>query len=570
MRANVRSIQICVIAAAFGAVLPAHAALVVSSDPTANVNCTQGQFGRVCTATANNAVLNIGKLTNLLASQNVNVQTGSATNDIVINAALSWTSASGLALIAQRSIVVNAHVSDAGSGELSLTTGVNGHLFFGPQGNIGFLSTGNLLVINNQGYQLVNSVSDLATWVGNNAAGFYALSASYDAAPDGTYAQAPLQATFSGIFDGLGNTISNLGINDTTPGDNVGLFAIVQSGTVENVRLAHVNIGATGSSSSSSLAGGLVGRNEGTMFGDTVTGSVTAKHAFAGGLAGGQDFGTTSESAAAVTVKVTGSGEAGGLLGYNNNVSSVSNSHATGNVTGSAANMEVGGLIGGNGESVDNSYATGSVSAGNNGYAGGLVGFLYGGTISKSYATGSVSTGASANGLRATAGGLTGQVDNCCTITQSWATGAVTSGAGAYGGGLAGDNFGSIERSYAMGSVTSGGPAGGLAGANANGGTVSAVYSTGQPQGAGGVTGGLLGFDSAQGGSLQHTYWDTTSSGIADPSQGAGSPPNDPGITALTTKQLRAGLPVGFKPGIWGRKPTINNGLPYLLAVPPG
>ncbi len=547
--------------------LPARAALVISTDATAHVSCTQGQYARVCNATAANAVLNVTKLSNLLAAQNVNVATGSATDDIVINAPLSWTSASGLALIAQRSIVVNAHVSDAGTGtELNLEMGSGGHLSFGPQGNIGFFDTSSLLVINNQGYQLVNSVPGLATWVGNNAAGYYALAASYDATPDGTYAHAPIQPIFSGIFEGLGNTVSSLTIDDTTAGDNVGLFAYISGGTVENVRLTKASVQATGNSSAFSTVGGLVGINRGTLFGDSVAGRVTGSYAYAGGLAGGQGPGFTSHASAAVTVKLTGGGNAGGLIGYQvNGSASVDHSHASGKVTGGDG-MNVGGLIGSNTEPVETSYATGDASGGVNAYVGGLVGINWGGSIKKSYATGSATTGASSGNLRSTAGGLVGELDSS-TISQSWAAGAVTA-AGTDGGGLTGASFGAIDNSYATGSVTSGSDAGGLAGYNAS--TISAAYSTGAPQGASGITGGLLGGDGAQAGSLTHTYWDTTTSGITDPAQGSGYPASDPGIAPKTTSQLRAGLPAGFKPGIWGEKSTVNNGLPYLLAIPPG
>jgi hypothetical protein len=65
------------------------------------------------------------------------------------------------------------------------------------------------------------------------------------------------------------------------------------------------------------------------------------------------------------------------------------------------------------------------------------------------------------------------------------------------------------------------------------------------------------------------TYWDTTTSGITDPSKGAGNKKNDPGIEGLTTVQLRSGLPDGFSGAVWGEKSSINGGLPYLLANPP-
>jgi hypothetical protein len=58
-------------------------------------------------------------------------------------------------------------------------------------------------------------------------------------------------------------------------------------------------------------------------------------------------------------------------------------------------------------------------------------------------------------------------------------------------------------------------------------------------------------------------------SGITSPSQGAGAPANDPGITGLTNAQFKSGLPSGFDPAVWGRKGGVKGGLPYMLALPP-
>jgi len=545
----------------------AHAALVISTGANSNAGCYEGEFGMICAATAATANLNVTTLENLLASYNVNVETASATDDIIVNAPLSWVSASGLAVIAQRSIKVNAHVSDAGSGELSLTTGTGGRLSFGGGGNIGFLSTSNLLLINNQSYQLVNSIASLKTWVGNNPANDFALVSNYDATPDGTYAQAPIQSTLTGRLEGLGNTISNLHIVDATAGDYVGLFAQVQGGTIENLRLTNVTVQATGNSSSSSNAGGLVGYNAGTLFGDSVTGHVTGSYASVGGLAGGQGYGATSNSFSTATVKGTKAGAAGGLMGFQVNSASVDNSYATGTVTGGSG-MNVGGLIGSNTEPVRDSYATGAVTGGGTAQVGGLIGIDWGGTVTRSWASGSATVGALCCGLNTDVGGLVGELSSGA-INQSYATGAVKGGSGASAGGLSGDNFGAISNSYATGRVHSaGGSVGGFVGYND--GMISASYSTGAVSGgATGSMGGLLGVDSAAGGSLKHTYWDTTTSGITSSSQGAGSPSNDPGIKANTTAQLKSGLPGGFGATVWGEATGLNGGLPYLLAIPP-
>jgi len=107
-----------------------------------------------------------------------------------------------------------------------------------------------------------------------------------------------------------------------------------------------------------------------------------AGHGSVGGLAGDATFSSISNSYA--TGCVSGSSIVGGLVGCSNGP--ISNSYATGLVSGS---LDVGGLVGySQGASISNSYATGSVSGTSD--IGGLVG-LCEGPISNSYATGSVS-----------------------------------------------------------------------------------------------------------------------------------------------------------------------------------
>jgi len=100
---------------------------------------------------------------------------------------------------------------------------------------------------------------------------------------------------------------------------------------------------------------------------------------------------------------------------------------------------------------------------------------------------------------------------------------------------------------------------------------ISTSYSIGKVTGgAGSDVGGLIGDDVAPAGSPDDTDWDTDTSGITNPSQGAGNIANDRGITGLTTAQFQSGLPAGFEPSIWGEKSNIDDGFPYLLAnLPP-
>jgi hypothetical protein len=107
--------------------------------------------------------------------------------------------------------------------------------------------------------------------------------------------------------------------------------------------------------------------------------------------------------------------------------------------------------------------------------------------------------------------------------------------------------------------------AGGLIGVNEKGSKIAASYSTAEVRmnGSGSTAGGVVGEDFATSG-ITNSYWDLETSGISDPSQGAGNIPNDPGITGLTTAQFLSGLPQGFDPLIWGQRPKLNGGYPFL------
>jgi len=230
---------------------------------------------------------------------------------------------------------------------------------------------------------------------------------------------------FTGTFDGLGHTISELMINRSTT-DYVGLFGYTSAADIRNVGLEG------GSVTGDDDVGGLVGIN----------------------------FHYSNISNSYATGSVTGDDYVGGLVGRNYDSSTVSNSYATGSVTG---DDYVGGLVGYNDDygTVSDSYATGSVTATGtvNNHVGGLVGFnFHYSTVSNSYATGSV------HGTGDLVGGLVGYNYNSSNISNSYATGSVTGDD--YVGGLVGYNYDTVSDSYATGSVTGNNNVGGLVGYN--------------------------------------------------------------------------------------------------------
>jgi filamentous hemagglutinin family protein len=408
-------------------------------------------------------------LSSSLSSGNVSIlssngATGTAGN-INVNDVVSW-SANKLTLNAQNNININANLNGSGTASLALEYG-QGTLAAGNTSNY-FLNTGtqvNLSAGNNfstklgsDGSTVVYSVitilgtanTSIATslqGIKGKLAGNYVLGANIDAAaistgtgftPIGTATTA-----FSGTFDGLGHTISNLTIKRPTI-DYVGLFGHVAAGSV--IR----NVGLVGGSvSGNNYVGGLVGVNTGTVSNSYSTVSVSSVNGQnVAGLVGTNN-GTISNSYA--TGNVSGNTNAGGLVGQNAGL--INTSFATGSVTGSAVSSVIGGLAGNNlsGGVISNSYATGGV----NGFTsvGGLVGRNIGGMVNNSYATGSVS-------------------------------------GSSYLGGLVGYNWGSVNNSYATGSVSGSNYVGGLIGNN-NAGTISNSFwnttTSGQSLSAGGI-----------------------------------------------------------------------------------
>jgi hypothetical protein len=448
---------------------PAHADTVVSSDPTSNMSCSSG----VCTPTAASAVLNVDDLQAMLASGNVKLAASGEPVDVDINAALTWVSTNTLTLDSHHSINVTQPVAITGGGGLALLTndgGTGGVFGFTPGANVSFWSLSSSLTIDGVAYTLVGNIATLASDIATNTNGTYALASNYNAAPDGTYSSSPITTEFSGTFQGLGNTISNLSVANKAKGigngEGAGLFLLNgATGIIANINMQSISIAGNGK------AGGIAAGNKGLLFDDHVAGTIAGGKSTAGG----------------------------GLIGLTYAGSAATASSSSALVT-SGKNSTVGGLVGSNSGTISSCYATGTTMAYE---VGGLAGFDDSGTITDSYATGSVK----------------------------------------------GEDAGFV---------------GGLVGLFENG-TVGAAYSTGSVKGhSNTLVGGFLGqFD---GGTASNSYWDTKTSKSKNAS---GNEKNVSGVTGETTAQLQSGLPAGFDPTIWAENPSINNGLPYLIANPP-
>ena len=501
-------------------------------------------------------------LSNALGSGNVTLESGNGaagvSGNVNINDTVSWSANTTLTLTAVNNVNVNSSVTATGaSAGMVFTAGNNvnvnaavtasgatASIAINPNtsSGTGVFSLGSSGVINlpnvsptsttaleiaGASYTVINSLGSAGSTTGTDLQGIqgalgknYALGSDIDASstvtwnggigffPIGTAAGTFTNATnFTGIFDGLGHTISGLTVAD--PGQlGAGLFSAV-SGTVRNV--------------------GMVG------------GSVDGGN-YSGMLVGELNGGLVSNSYATGNVSTANAQGVGGLVGWMNN-GTVTNSYATGNVTATSISVfsmsdDVGGLVGAmQGGTVRNSYATGAVSGGES--VGGLVGYMYGGavgsqahataTVSNSYATGAVSGNFAVGGLVGAAYGYSAST----IVNNSYATGNVTgvsigTDGSIHVGGLVGHNYSGgtygggsaiVSNTYATGAVTGGTNVGGLIGSNYGtfgGGTVSNSYSTGRvgngtfaPE----IFGGLIGNNTnGAAGTVSNSYWNTETS----------------------------------------------------------
>jgi filamentous hemagglutinin family protein len=424
-------------------------------------------------------------------SWSANTLTLTAANNINVNAVMTATGSASLALNPS-----TANGADAAVPGGTVVMGLTGSGFIGM---VNFSSTGTLS-IDGTPYTVINSLGAAGSTTGKdlqgmngNLSGDYVLGSNINAAAtsswNGGSGFAPIgtsATSFTGIFDGLGHTVSNLYIDRATT-SFVGLFGYGSaSAVIRNVGL----IG--GSVSGASFVGELLGIGYGSTVNNTyATGNVTGGD-FVGGLLGAISGcfmscsgisvnGTVSNSYATGTV--SGSSNVGGLVGASF-YSEVSNSYATGAVSGSSI---VGGLVGQNNYGlISNSRAAGKVS-GSSSDIGGLLGYNYSGDVVNSLATGSVTGSSGSSGVGGLVGFSTyGPSFNNANVSNSYAMGPVTGGNGV--GGLVGFNEASIYSSYSTGRVSGSSDVGGLVGSG--GGVTSGYWNTmtsGQSTSAGGT-----------------------------------------------------------------------------------
>jgi hypothetical protein len=289
--------------------------------------------------------------------------------------------------------------NDAGGAKSKSKTGE--FIIVPEHGSVQFWDLGSSLVIDGNSYTLVGDIKSLANDIAANPSGFYALAKPYDASVDGPYSGSPVQTTFTGIFEGLGNAISNLKADVSHAA--TGLFSRIDpSGIVQDVCLVDLDFEGR----PASAVGGIASLNVGLIEHSLATGTIRLQtsESNSGGVVGA-NFGAIIESHSNIKFKINGGGTAnvGQLVGENDGT--ISSSYASGSVVGKdTRSSNFGGLVGLEKGLIDSSYATVSVTDGRKNCCESQFGGLVGendknGRVQRSYTTGEIRGGSEAGGL---------------------------------------------------------------------------------------------------------------------------------------------------------------------------
>jgi filamentous hemagglutinin family protein len=527
-------------------------------------------------------------LANILESSNVTLTTldsGSNSGDISLLAPLSWSANTTLTLDASRGVGLLSDININGAnGGLSIKVGREngvGKLSLLEDAKINLNGANSTFAYNGTNYTIIRNASDLQSLNLGALNGNYAVAKDIDASISSTwdsglgYKQLGSAAgKFTGVFTGLGHTISNLTINRPTE-DNVGLIGYGSGTTISSISvngnvIGRNNVGliagrldsnsallstststfnvksalkTSGSVKGATNVGGAIGSIEGSTVEHIINSASVSGASSVGGIAGKL---TTVETLSLTNHgSVTGSANnTGGIAGTAENNSDMTKSTNDGVVSGA---INTGGIFGEITDSQVSMAKTSGNVAGSGQSTGGFAGKNVNSSVSTAYATGSV-TGTTQ------VGGFVG-TDQSGTYNYTFSLSPVTATIG--GAGYIGDANGSnVENSYATGNVTS---ASGSAGfmADAEGVTVKYSYSTGSA---------VKGFLSRNGAGAANTvtdsYWDMGTSGSAISDGGVGKTSAEmKSASTFSTWSLN-------NTGVYGSKWRVYEGLttPFLTA----
>lgn len=431
----------------------------VQGDAQVNTQASNGQTGTLKIETVQTAVggnpsifgdtIHADTLSRHLATTNVELT--STKSDVSVNGPVAWNSGNQLTLSSAKGIQVNNSVKGTGAnarvelnakdsiklnGQIELTgsnssLGLNhgGDLALGHAGRVTLSGSNAQFEANGAAYNVIQNANQLQA-IDKGLNGRYVLGNTINGRD--TLTSIGGNQTFTGTFDGLGNTISGFTVNGY--GTNSGLFAS-SSGSISNLKLASMSINGTSSNPSASAIGGLVGLNSGKIS------NVSASDL------------RVSVSNGYTTVPA-GLGGVGGLVGVNNKGSIIGSSSA--GVVGNgdsrySSGLNLGGLVGNNqGGSIENSSSSATVIGYAQNNVGGLVGLNQSGVIS-----GSVASGKVAGFGAATLGGLVGLNQNSTLLNVKSSAPVISHGSSNVGGLIGKNSQGSVSNAEASGTVTS-------------------------------------------------------------------------------------------------------------------
>jgi len=331
--------------------------------------------------------------------------------------------------------------------------------------------------------------------------------------PIGEYSQeaAPEEKRlFSGVFLGNGYEIQNLYINDKeSSGYSIGLF-----GAVGKCLIKDLTVTGNVTCQKPNRIGGIIGQVVKDDNGESIITNCCNKATVtcqgtpnsAGGIIGEIYQGSLNIKNCNNLGNVSGSGNAGGIIGYINGIVKMNKCYNKGEITNSIG-LCAGGLIGrddnnANIVSINNSYNDGIVTGQNNQmYLGGIIGQGRGEiTINNSYNNGNITNNSTSTGSNICTGGIIGtkKDDNDnpkqMKIINTYNTGEITGGGNV--GGIVGisSNNSIIQKCYNIKKIQgTSNNIGGIAGQNY--GEVSSCYNEGEVNNTNGSNiGGIVGY----------------------------------------------------------------------------
>lgn len=299
----------------------------------------------------------------------------------------------------------------------------------------------------------------------------FALKNDINASDVEDYVAIGTESEFTGTFDGRGNRIIGLDTTKDSNGGNsntltnAGIFSTVGEGGV----VKDVNI-YSGTFTGATTAGAVAGENNGRIEGIVTFGNTVTSNGKAGGIVGVNNNDSTVDDVESTGSVIAGSSSAvaGGLVGTNNG--GLSNSFSDSAVTvdtnvTSGTSAGLGGVVGINNGNVKYVYSLGVTNGGatNSSNIGGIIG-TNNGNMYSGYNESIVSGANNVGGIIGT-NAADKKVENVVNATGVEGTNNV--------GGLIGDNHGNVTNGRNNGTITGVKYVGGMVGSNGKNSTLT-------------------------------------------------------------------------------------------------